>query len=128
MLPCQRWLLVRTARSMQYQNASPENPGQHRATFEQHDRGRYDGRFPTDYGSVPFCRRSRTMKLPIFMDNHSTTPMDPRVLEAMVPYFVEKFGNSASRNHAFGWEAEEAVENARKQIARTIHADSKEIV
>jgi cysteine desulfurase len=68
------------------------------------------------------------MKLPIFMDNHSTTPMDPRVLEAMLPYFVEKFGNSASRNHAFGWEAEEAVENARKQIAHLIHADSKEIV
>ena len=68
------------------------------------------------------------MKLPLFMDNHSTTPMDPRVLEAMLPYFVEKFGNSASRNHAFGWEAEEAVENARKQIARLIHADSKEIV
>jgi cysteine desulfurase len=68
------------------------------------------------------------MKLPIFMDNHSTTPMDPRVLETMLPYFVEKFGNSASRNHAFGWEAEEAVENARKQIAHLIHADSKEIV
>jgi cysteine desulfurase len=68
------------------------------------------------------------MKLPIFMDNHSTTPMDPRVLEAMLPYFVEKFGNSASRNHAFGWEAEEAVENARKQIAHLIHADSKEII
>ena len=68
------------------------------------------------------------MKLPIFMDNHSTTPMDPRVLEAMLPYFVEKFGNSASRNHTFGWEAEEAVENARKQIAHLIHADSKEIV
>lgn len=68
------------------------------------------------------------MKLPIFMDNHSTTPMDPRVLEAMLPYFVEKFGNAASRNHAFGWEAEEAVETARKQIARLIHADSKEIV
>lgn len=68
------------------------------------------------------------MKLPIFMDNHSTTPMDSRVLEAMLPYFVEKFGNAASRNHAFGWEAEEAVENARKQIARLIHADSKEIV
>jgi len=68
------------------------------------------------------------MKLPIFMDNHSTTPMDPRVLEAMLPYFVEKFGNAASRNHAFGWEAEEAVESARKQIARLIHADSKEIV
>ena len=68
------------------------------------------------------------MKFPIFMDNHSTTPMDPRVLEAMLPYFVEKFGNSASRNHAFGWEAEEAVEKARKQIAHLIHADSKEIV
>ncbi len=68
------------------------------------------------------------MKFPIFMDNHSTTPMDPRVLAAMLPYFVEKFGNAASRNHAFGWEAEEAVENARKQIARLIHADSKELV
>lgn len=68
------------------------------------------------------------MKFPIFMDNHSTTPMDPRVLEDMLPYFVEKFGNSASRNHAFGWEAEEAVEKARKQIAHLIHADSKEIV
>ena len=68
------------------------------------------------------------MKLPIFLDNHSTTPMDPRVLEAMLPYFVEKFGNSASRNHAFGWAAEEAVDNARKQIAKLIKADAKEIV
>ena len=68
------------------------------------------------------------MKFPIFLDNHSTTPMDPRVLEAMLPYFVEKFGNSASRNHAFGWEAEEAVESARKHIARLIHADPKELV
>jgi len=68
------------------------------------------------------------MKFPIYMDNHSTTPMDPRVLEAMLPYFVEKFGNAASRNHQFGWEAEEAVENARKQIARLIHCDAKEIV
>jgi cysteine desulfurase len=68
------------------------------------------------------------MKLPIFLDNHSTTPMDPRVLDTMLPYFVEKFGNAASRNHAFGWAAEEAVEQARKQIAKLINADPKEIV
>src|SRR6185295_14650612 len=68
------------------------------------------------------------MKLPIFLDNHSTTPMDPRVLETMLPYFVEKFGNAASRNHAFGWAAEEAVESSRKQIAKLIKADAKEIV
>lgn len=62
------------------------------------------------------------------MDNHSTTPMDPRVLEAMLPYFVEKFGNAASRNHAFGWEAEKAVDQAREQIAHLIHCDPKEII
>ena len=68
------------------------------------------------------------MKFPVYMDNHSTTPMDPRVLEAILPYFTEKFGNAASRNHQFGWEAEEAVENARKQIAKLIHCDAKELV
>jgi len=68
------------------------------------------------------------VKLPVYMDNHATTPLDPRVLEAMMPFLKDRFGNAASRNHKFGWEAEEAVEEARKQIAALIGADAREIV
>ena len=68
------------------------------------------------------------MNFPIYLDNNSTTPMDPRVLEAMLPFFNEKFGNAASRNHSFGWSAEEAVDYAREQVARLIGSTSKEII
>ncbi|MBX3647826.1 MAG: IscS subfamily cysteine desulfurase [Rhodocyclaceae bacterium] len=68
------------------------------------------------------------MKFPIYLDYSATTPVDPRVAEQMIPWLVEKFGNPASRSHAYGWEAEKAVEDAREQVARLVNADTKEII
>jgi cysteine desulfurase len=84
----------------------------------------------TDVKTIPQAEHiaPNGIKLPVYMDNHATTPMDPRVLEEMLPYFMEKFGNAASRNHSFGWAGEEGVETARERIAKLVGATTKEII
>jgi cysteine desulfurase len=86
-----------------------------------------DVKIPQELGHTQIAT-PEGVKLPIYMDYHATTPMDPRVLEAMLPYFMEKFGNAASRNHSFGWAGEEGVETAREQVAKLIGATTKEII
>src|SRR5919206_259365 len=78
--------------------------------------------------AIEYTTTPEGVKLPIYMDNHATTPLDPRVLQAMMPYLTNAFGNAASRNHPFGWEAEQGVETAREQIAKLIGATAKEII
>src|SRR5580700_9287296 len=84
----------------------------------------------TDVKTIPQAEHvaPNGVKLPVYMDNHATTPMDPRVLEEMLPYFMEKFGNAASRNHSFGWVGEEGIETARERIAKLIGANTQEII
>ena len=84
----------------------------------------------TDVKTMPQEQHTapKGIKLPIYMDNHATTPMDPRVLEEMLPYFMEKFGNAASRNHSFGWVGEEATELGRERVAKLVGATTKEII
>src|SRR6185369_9029206 len=103
-----------------------EDPG---AARRAHDRpAAFRGVRRRGAGTVRSGKDGAAMKTPIYLDYQATTPMDERVLATMLPFFRERFGNAASRNHTFGWEAEKAVETARAQIATLIHAEPKEIV
>ena len=126
---------VPAARALQHPAAGAGDPERHRAIPGDHDPG--DDEYPERAGgrrlgarrNAALRRRRMAVKFPIFMDSNSTTPVDPRVLEAMIPYFTEKFGHPGSRNHSFGWEAEAGMERAREQLARLIGArDPKELV
>src|SRR2546428_3599191 len=118
---------------MQSAPAGPEAPGGDHPDAGHDEPGGADERRRPEALVDPGLRGEETeamaVKFPIFMDAQSTTPCDPRVVEAMLPYFTERFGHPASRNHPFGWEAEGAVDAARAKIARLIGArDPKEVV
>src|SRR5207253_9459655 len=92
------------------------------------ERGWKDSREARNLALLAAPVRCSMPRLPIYLDNNATTRTDPRVVEALLPYFSEHYGNAASRNHAFGWKAEEAVEQARAEVAQLLGADAKEIV